>query len=514
MFEPGPTLFAQPATTLRTLRSLGVGVVRVTLAWSQVAPDSASRVRPKNFDPGIPSAYPAANWLPYDTIVRDAHAEGIQVDFVLTGDVRLGVPLWAAGAGAPRGGYPQLWEPSAQAYGQFVQAVALRYSGSYAPPSGGAPLPRVSFWELWNEPNFGLELAPQAIDGSRLAVAPTIYRQLVGHGWNALQRTGHGHDTIVIGNLAPRGLSGAPSAQFPQGFPGTYSTTKPLTFVQALYCVNASDRPLSGSRAKAVGCPATQAASRRFMADNPALFEASGFGMHPYPYNDVAPNVVVDHDPDDIDFTGIPRLERTLDRIHRGYGSHARLGIYNTEFGYISSPPAPRGPFRSPKTDALFLNLAEYLSYRDPRVENTMQYLLQDVPLKASGFASGLLFLSGQPKATYFAYRMPIFMPRISSRRGQALDVWGCARPARYAAADTHRPQLVDIQFQARSSPRFATVKTVTLASNRCYFDVRVSFPSSGTVRLAWSYPGNDPMLPALVHGNTAYSRDVQIIVR
>ncbi len=49
------------------------------------------------------------------------------------------------------------------------------------------------------------------------------------------------------------------------------------------------------------------------------------------------------------------------------------------------------------------------------------------------GFTSGLLFANGKPKPGYAAYRLPLFLPVTSARRGRSLEVWGCVRPARYA---------------------------------------------------------------------------------
>jgi hypothetical protein len=401
--------------------------------------------------------------------------------------------------------------PSAPDYGQFVQAVATRYSGTYKPAGAGTALPRVSFWELWNEPSFGLELAPQASNNSQVPIAPVTYRRLVGAGWSALERTGHARDAIVIGNLAPRGLSAPPSPQFPQGLPGIYSTTKPLIFIRALYCVDSAYRPLRGSAARSIGCPTTAAASLQFRASNPALFGASGFGMHPYGYNDRPPNVPGGNDPNNIDFARISHLAQALARLSSTYGSGRRLPIYNTEFGYITSPPGRRGPFLSATTDAVFLNLAEYLSYRNRRIASTMQYLLQDYNSKGTGFATGLISYRGTRKATYDAYRMPIYLPVTSGRRGRPLEVWGCARPAPYAAADTHHPQSVEIQFRPAAGGAFETLKTVPITSARGYFDVRLSFPASGVVRLAWAYPAADPLFPSSVQGTVAYSRDVHI---
>ena len=50
-------------------------------------------------------------------------------------------------------------------YGQFVQAVATRYSGALPGPrpqrQDRAPLPRVSYWGIYNEPNIGGWTTPQ-----------------------------------------------------------------------------------------------------------------------------------------------------------------------------------------------------------------------------------------------------------------------------------------------------------------------------------------------------------------
>ena len=80
-------------------------------------------------------------------------------------------------------------------------------------------------------------------------------------------------------------------------------------------------------------------------------------------------------------------------------------------------------------------------------------------------------------------------------------------RPAHFASADTHQSQLVQIQLQRHGHGSFSTVEKVKIKSSRGYFDTRVKFPASGTVRLVWNYPSNDPNLP---HG-TIYSRHVSI---
>jgi hypothetical protein len=503
MFEDDLGLLTRPAATLSTLRGLGAGAVRVVVRWSAVAPRSSSRRRPRGFDAANPGAYARESWAPYDAIVNGAQRDGIQVELLLSG----GAPRWATGGHQPRGGPFSQWRPSAKEYGAFAEAVARRYSGSYVPPGSSSALPRVHFWEIWNEANFGQNLAPQAINGSTVSASPGIYRSLLDAGWAALQRTGHGRDEIVIGSLSPRGFNGPPTRRFPQGLPGYFSTTKPLQFIRTLYCVSSSYRGLRGGAARAAGCPASARGSRRFRGEHPALFEANGFGIHPYPF-DLPPTQADSPDPDYAEFSELPRLGNALNRLQRIYGSSRRPQIYNTEFGYITDPPNRSlhygRHFLSPATAAYYNNWAEYISWRRPQIASYMQFLLNDPNPRASGFATGLLTLHGRIKPAYYAYRMPIYLPVTSTRRGRRLEVWGCVRPAYYAQLDTHQPQAVQIQFRRGSRGPFATVATVGITSLRGYFDRRVTFEASGSVRLAWSYPS----------GRTIYSREVHLTVR
>ena len=511
-------LYSDPVDTMNTFRALGVGMVRIVVVWAQIAPGAQSRKTPRGFVAADPAAYPAVNWAPYDEMIEVAHADGIRVDLTLSG----GAPRWAEGSGVPPAAADNpfwAWRPSAQAFGQFARAAAERYSGTYVPPGQTTPLPRVNFWGIWNEPNFGEDLGPQAVNGSTVSVAPGMYRALASEMWTALQATGHGHDTIVIGELAPRGLSALGSRQRPQGLPGDFGQTKPLQFLRTLYCVDSSYRALRGRAAGAVGCPSTAAGSRRFRQQNPALFNASGFADHPYPDNE-PPTTESSTDPDIAPFPRLPNLEHALDRLQRMYGSSKRFAIYNTEYGYITHPPN-HDDFVSPTTAAKYINWAEYLSWRQPRVASTMQYLLYDPTLGRKipgdgGFTSGLLYANGKAKPAYAAYRLPLFLPVTSARRGRSLEVWGCVRPARYAITDAGAQQTAQIQFAPGRSTRFTTLHTVTIGNpSNCYFDIRTKFPGSGTVRLAYTDPfGSQLLSPPALGGSTIYSRWVGIKLR
>jgi hypothetical protein len=509
MFEDWGGLTSNPARTLQILRSLGVGIVQVPVPWAMVAAGPTLHTRPPGND------YPSASWAIFDTIDWDAQRVGIQLDWMLTP----GAPAWANAAGQPPGDpYPDVWNPSANAFKQFVEAAGDRYSGHYTPPGAASPLPRVSFWDIWDEPNWGPSLQPQlALNPLRVASAPE-YRQLLDAAWSALQSTGHGTDPIVIGNLSPRGTTTAvPTHVLPAA---AYYTSSPLGFTRALYCVDGSYQPLRGSAAAKEGCPTSAAGSGHFRQQHPALFQAQAFGIHPYPVN-LPPTEADTSNRDTVEFSQIPHLVTALDRVQSAYGSTSKMRVWLTEYGYITHPPNAGVTYLSPKRAGSFLNWTEYLVWRNPRIASTMQYLLYDPPPGPSefgpgGFATGLASATGQPKATFYAYRMPIWMPVTHTSSGGGLEVWGCARPAPYAYGDTHQPQYVRIQLQRDSTGSFDTVRTIRLdPTHGCYFDVRVNFPSSGTVRLAWSYPPGDSRLddPLTPGQSTIYSRPVSIAI-
>lgn len=513
IIQDDPAMLSQPGRTLEQFRALGATTVRVVVPWYFIAPKPAARKPPAHFKPSNPNSYPASAWAPYDRIVKDATHDRMTVDFTLSG----GAPRWAEGRGIPPQGKDPYyaWKPNPTLYGDFVHAIGERYDGSFKPAGASAPLPAVDFWAIWNEPNSGQDLAPQAIDGSKVPTGAAMYRRLLDAAWSALHATGHGRDTIVIGGLAPTGLSGPVTSKHPQGLPGNYAMTKPLVFIRELYCVDKHFRQLRGRYAKARGCPTLPVGSRLFRVRNPGLFAASGFADHPYPGG--RPPVAEGRrlDPNFAEFPQLGNLAKTLDGVNRVYGSRTKFRIYNDEYGYITNPPSGSG-FPSPNTAAYYLNWTEYLSWKNPRVASYAQYLLADSPPVAGkiGFNSGLLNATGKPKATYAAYRLPLYLPHTSIGRGRPAEVWGDVRPANYMTLDTGQAQTAVIQLKPQGQSQYQTVDTVRVSDRNGYFDVHVHLPSSGTVRLAYTYPQRDPLLPAGVPGSTAYSRSVKVTVR
>ncbi len=495
IFQDDLNVMSNPTKTLGTLRQLGITRLRVGLYWGHVAPGGRRKPSHFNASNAKDSHY---NWAPYDAVIQQAKADGIAVYFLTTGPA----PQWATGGHQPAGGPRGQWEPSAREFGAFVRAAGTRYSGSFKPTGASTALPRVSFWSIWNEPNYGIDLAPQATNNNTVEVSATAYRGLLDAAWGALQATHHGKDTILIGETAPHGTT----------HPGNFSGIKPLRWLRALYCVGGNYRPLSGSAAKARGCPTNATASRGFAKAHPGLFKASGFAAHPY-VQGFPPNQLTylcgstlcpsrtRSDPDFADLATINRLMRTLDRLNRAYGSRAQFSIWNTEYGYWTKPPQSAARI-SPTTAAYYINWAEYLSWKSKRIRSYSQFLLVDPPL--GNFASGLEFKNGSHKVTFNAYMLPVMLPVTSTRKGRSLEVWGAVRPAHYATVDGHGTQRARVQFQANSKGGWSTITTIRISNSRGYFDIHKAFPGSGSVRLAWTNES----------GHQVTSRTVKISVK
>ncbi len=466
--------------TLATWKALGVQVVRYNELWVSTVPSGETRTKPAGFnatDPGS-SDY---NWSVIDAVDRDVAGAGLRLYLTLTGPV----PLWATNPDAPKTDqcvFCDRWEPSASDFRQWVEAIGKRYSGHYTPPGQSTPLPRVAFWSIWNEPNYGPNLTPQSTKNAQGEVVDTAapqYRNLVDAAWQGLAASGHTPktDTILIGETAPRGVAD----------PGIDQMTPPLQFIRDLYCVDSSGQPLTGSVATALGCP-TNGSSAAFAKNNPGLFQASGWADHPYP-DGIAPNVKSGSGSDTTEWTDFARLsdlQSSLDAAAAAWGSDAKLDLYNTEFGYFTNPPLKQFDSIAPALAAKYDNWAEYLSWKDPRVESYNQYLLVDPPASStSSFDTGLELSDGTHiTPVYNAYRLPLWLPSTSQKTGQALEVWGCARPALTAPITSDK---VEIQFSSGAGG-FRTVATETIhpATSGCYFDTRVKFPRSGNVRLAY----------------------------
>lgn len=475
-------IYASPqsvASTLRTLKNIGVDRVRVSVVWQLLAPNASASKKPR-FNATNPNAYPRGVWFRYDFLDRVATQDGLQVYFQPTAPA----PNWATTPRKLDQGYRFSHDPNAKDYGQFVQAVGRRYSGSFVTPNVSgkrAKLPAVHYWGIWNEPNIGGWMTPQwntLRGGSKVQASPAIYRGMVDAAWRGLVRTGHRHDTIMIGETAAYGA----------GHKGYGASMDPLTFVRAFYCESGSYRPLRGTSATQIGCPRSGNAGA-FVHAHPALFDAAGWAHHPYDF--AHPPTYRRSDPDSSTLSGLSRLATALDRSAHAYHQRAGKPIDITEWGVQSRQPSPFVQF-SQAQQAQYLNEGEYMAWRNPRVPAFSQFLLVDSapnPSYKKGtraywstFQSGLLtYPNDRPKPAYYAFELPIWLPH--PRHGSHVYVWGQVRPPVQRRAV--------LQFRARHARRWAKVATVRGSGPDGFFTTRVRLPSAGGLRIRWSGPGH-----------------------
>jgi hypothetical protein len=486
---------------LARMKGLGADRVRVSLFWRVVAPAAASQERPA-FDSSDPAAYPPGLWDRYDHIVRVSHAMGLKLNLNITSPA----PSWATGNPA-RPEIEQTYSPDPNEFKNFVRAAGRRYSGTYVPGPGLPALPRVDYWSIWNEPNQGGWLTPQWVPDPRnqtlfVDAAPHLYRALLDGAYSALQETGHGNDTILVGETAPKGASDR----------GESRSIDAVRFIKQMYCLDDNLQFFQGPSAQARFCP-TQDQKGLFPTQHPGLFRMTGFAHHPYELT-FAPDRPPPFRDRWITIGNIGDLNRLLRRIFARYGqpipgNKRYVPLYLTEFGYQTKPPDPLGV--SFARQSAYLNQSEYMTWRNPVVRTLAQFLLVDdspipgIPTSRAAawarFQSGLVTLGGRHKPSYDAYRVPIHIRRRSIRRGQKVGIWGQVRAAQNGA-----PLRVQVQQRPTGgkSRRYRRLKTVTTRSGRGYVTTSVQLRRSTLLRLAWRGPNR----------RTLYSRGVSVRVR
>lgn len=382
---------AARGAVLDQLESLGVDTVRVVVPWREIVPAPGAATPPAGYDPTDPASYKGGVVATLDAVVRGADARGMRV--LLTPSSPM--PNWAS-----RSGRSSVSDPKPAEYRRLVTGLGRRYSGSF----GGLvcdeflaslgictalevliqPIPRVDFWSFYNEPNLDIFLKPQYRRGR--PVAGSIYRSLFLAGRNGLAASGHGDDTVLVGETAPG--------------PGRTGTA-PIDFLRGVLCLDASFRPRGSC----------------------APLDADGWAHHPYdprgtPFSSSSRKLVA--------IPSITKMTGALARAASGGSTGGRLPIYVTEYGVESVPDRVLGV--SLQRQAEFLGIGEYLLWLNPGVRSFAQYLLRDDdPGHRFSFQSGLRRHGGAAKPSLASF--PITLVVRSLRNGRLL-FWGHVRPA------------------------------------------------------------------------------------
>ncbi len=356
-----------------TAADLRAGLVRIDLSWDRVA-----LRQPAN--PADPND-PAYNFGFLDEAIRDAAARRLEV--VLTFH---DAPGFARGGGEPASAEAGTWKPEAAALGNFAKAVATRYSGDFA------DLPRVHYFDAWNEPNFPLFLQPQYEGGKPVAVE--LYRKMLNQVAAAVKSVSK-DNSVIAGSLAPYGDERGGNR------------IRPLVFLRRLLCLN--------GRLKGTKCPSKP----RFdiLAHHP--INLSG-----------GPRRSAE-DPDDAsspDMKHVAEVLRAAERAHTINGGGKRHPLWVTEFWWESFPEPPSGdrPVPGLEKHGRWVEETLFLFWK-AGVSTAIYYQLRDSHLDPrhpdQSLQIGLFLEGGTPKPAATAFRFPF----LTHRAGGGLQAWGKA---------------------------------------------------------------------------------------
>jgi hypothetical protein len=454
---------ANRVVALNRMKAMGVDAIRVSVLWDAVAP------KKKLKNGADPKAYRAANWDKYDDLVRLAQVYGIGVYF----DVTFPGPRWTQyRANDPAN--QRAWKPNTRQFGRFFQAVAKRFTGTYHDENGDkSVLPRVSWWGIGNEPNQGGWLMPQSrkIGRHLVPTSPGIYRDLLIAGADALIRTGHGSDTINMGETAPLGVP--PESE--------RRPLRPALFLRELFCLDSRLRTYRGSAAKARNCKTVK--KLKILKRLPRLVYAH------HPYTKKTSPLKKDKSRDAITIANLSALPKLLDRIAaKTKLIPSGLGIVLTEFGWETKPPDTFNGI-SIEHQAEWNNLGDYAAFRNDRVFANTQFLLFDVPprkefpknTKAYWFTyqSGLFYANGTRKPSATAYMLPF----VVKKSGGSYLFWGQVRFTANGADQS-------VQLQRKQGADWVNDGDPVAVTNAVGFWEKTRAAQKGaTYRVLWTSP-------------------------
>ncbi len=394
------------ATWLNRAKSDGAGVIRINVDWRSVA--SAKPLVATN------PADPRYHFGSIDGAVRDARARGLDVMLTVWD-----APGWATGRHRPNGVRPGAWKPDPNALGKFGQALARRYSGKFL------GLPRVRYFEAWNEPNLSNYLAPQW--KGKTAKSPSRYRSMLNRFYSGVHKGQRGAK-VIGGATAPFGD--------PRRHPliKGQQRMRPLVFLRKLFCLK---RNLKPSRCKT----------------KPHLDVLSH-----HPVNIVNPPKRSAISGDDVEIADFHKLRKLLHAAE--HAKHVRPGghhqLWATEIWWITDPPNRIGV--STKKQARWLEQSFYLLWKQG-ASVVVNFEIRDIPYDASQppgaeVTSGVFFHSGKKKPAYRSFRFPFVTHRKSKSR---VSAWGKA------------PENGKLQIQVKQHGKWRTKKKLQVHRGRLF---------------------------------------------
>ena len=365
--DPGAFGGSNASKSVARARSAGASTARLLLFWSDVAATQPTAP----VDPNDP----AYQWSTIDQQVINAVRGGLDPIVDITNS-----PSWAHGAAV---GLPGNW-PSPTELAQFARAAARRYSGTFTPAGSSAPLPRVRYWEVWNEPNADSDLTPQRVNGQ--PATPAQYRLMVNAFADAVKSVSS-QNLVVAGTLGPFGHNSK-----------DIQVIAPKTFMADLLCVSPQ-------------APYHKTCSQRTRLDiwahNP--YTNGGPDWHAY-------------SPNDVSIGDLPEMRDLLLAAwqHGTIKAPHSPDFWVTEFSWDTNPPDPQGVPLA--LDTRWVSEALYRMW-SAGVSVVIWFRLQDDPLRTSPYQSGFFTVADRAKSSLEAFRFPF----VAFRTGNGVTIWGRA---------------------------------------------------------------------------------------
>ena len=378
----GPRAFVALART----RGAGAAMAKIVLDWAQVAPKG--RQRPADFEANDP-ADPAYRWDGFDALVKTTVKQDLEPLVVISN-----APAWATRP--PPGQDEPNWNVNPRALADFSEAAARRFSGTFK------GLPRVRYWQVWNEPNlssfFNPQLSNQLIRTPRCPFPPgkvvsaDRYRKMVNATGQTLHRV-RPDNVVIAGGLSPFcGTSGVVA-------------TAPLLFMRKLLCMSRGPAPRPT-------CKAT--------------VEFDVWGVHPYTAGGPTHSALR---PDDVSIGDLPEVRQLLRAaVEAGHvASRRSVRLWVTEFGWDTKP---RDHYAVPlKLHARWVAEALYRMWGDGvtlvtwfAIRDDARRGREDSQIIQSGlYFRGRSIAHDRAKPSLTAFRFPF----VAFRAGDRIRVWG-----------------------------------------------------------------------------------------
>jgi hypothetical protein len=368
--DEGFSLYGDPASAFATLKSLNVQVIRVNLYWGGTKWAVANKSRPADpTDPGDQQY----DWTIYDRLVRYATQFQIKVMFSI-----VYTPAWANGGKARTVG-PTNYNDLVN----FSYAAAERYSGLWtAPPwqqdpsnpTTKLPLPKVSLWTAWNEPNNPVFLTPQykRVGKTWRVESAFTYAKICNAVYNGVHSRDLGplpDEHVACGVTDPKG-NDAPATSRPSVDPLTFLTAAHKYGMKTFDVYAHNPYPDVGAAESPTYVPKGKTARRIQMGN----------------------------------------INTLLALVSKYYGPKH---LWITEYAYQTNPPNKHFGVTYAK-QAQYLTQSYALARKNPRIDIMLWFLVRDNPVGGTGWQSGLETLAGKHKPSWAAF---IKVPRGAAVR-------------------------------------------------------------------------------------------------